>query len=226
MLDVDQRKDEKVPDSIEGLLHEAYSTTNDMLKDPDLSSIVKHGLLISYGPPIPNPDLLLLSFQGGGENPEVQKTWPQKLLYADSPYRFGTALRGLCLDTGLYSSLQSSTMAFPAVFPQAPSKDASRWEKGSGHYSEWRNHSADWVKRLVGVIRPKVVIVFGDRTSRVFDIQWDEVEHNHGQRHQTFGTSTFQAVPAVFCHHLSQGYVKSEALKCFRYAKELISEGS
>ena len=51
-------------DSIEGLLHEAYSTTHNMLKDTDLGSVVKHGLLISYGPPIPNPDLLLLSFQG------------------------------------------------------------------------------------------------------------------------------------------------------------------
>ncbi len=96
----------------------------------------------------------------------------------------------------------------------------------TGPHSVWRRHSADWVKRLVKAIKPKVVIVFGDRASRVFDIGWEEVEHKHGQGHQTFGVSTFQGAPAVFCHHLSQGYVKSEALKCFRYAKELISEDS
>ncbi len=213
-------------DSMEDLLSEAYSTTHDMLRASELGSIVRHGLLISYGPPVPEPDLLLLTFQGGGENPEVQKTWPQKLLYVDSPYKFGTALRGLCRDTGLYSSLQSSAMAFPTVFPQAPSRDARRWEKGAGDYSVWRDHSAHWVRRLVKVVKPKVVIVFGDRASRVFDIRWERVERNHGQRHQTFGVSTFQGAPAVFCHHLSQGYVKSEALKCFNYAKSLISEGS
>ena len=197
-----------------------------MLKDPDLGSVVKHGLLISYGPPIPNPDLLLLSFQGGGENPEVQKTWPQKLLYVDSPYKFGAALRGMCRETGLFSSLQSSTMAFPTVFPQAPSKGATRWERGAGSYSVWRDYSVRTVGRLVKVVKPKVVLVFGDRATRVFDIGWKESEYKHGQGHQTFGVSTFHGAPAVFCHHLSQGYVKSEALKCFRYAKRLIAEGS
>ena len=208
-------------------MREAYSATHDLLKDPKLGSVVQHGLLISYGPPIPNPDLLLLSFQGGGHTyRKVPNTWPQKLLYVDSPYKFGTALRGLCRDTGLNSSLQSSTMAFPTVFPQAPSKDAARWEKGKGPYSVWRDHSVRSVGRLVKVIKPKVVIVFGDRASRVFDIGWKESEYKHGQGHQTFGISTFQDAPAIFCHHLSQGYVKSEALKCFSHAKRLISEGS
>ena len=79
---------------------------------------------------------------------------------------------------------------------------------------------------MVKEIKPKVVMVFGGKASKVFDISWKKVEHNHGARHQTFGVSTFEGAPAVFCHHLSQGYVKSEALKCFRYAKELISEES
>ena len=213
-------------DSIEELLREAYSETHKMLKHPDLGSVVKDGLLISYGPPIPEPDLLLLSFQGGGADQVVQKTWPNKLLYVDSPYRFGKALRGVCRDTGLFSSLQTSAMAFPAVFPQAQSKDANRWENGSGSFSVWRNHSADWVERLVEAVNPRVVIVFGDRASRVFDIRWENTEHNHSQGHQTFGESTFKGAPAIFCHHLSQGYVKSEALKCFRYAKRVISERS
>ena len=213
-------------DSIEELLREAYSETHKMLKDPELGSVVKDGLLISYGPPIPEPDLLFLTFQGGGEDSVVQKTWPKRLLYVDSPYRFGKALQGVCRDTGLFSSLQTSAMAFPAVFPQAQSKDANHWEKGPGTFSVWRNHSADWVERLVEAVNPKVVIVFGDRASRIFDIRWEKTEHNHSQGHQTFGESTFKGAPAVFCHHLSQGYVKSEALKCFGYAKKLISKRS
>ena len=212
--------------AIEGLLREAYSATHDVLKNPELRSVVQHGLLISYGPPIPQPDLLLLSFQGGGHTyRNVQDTWPQKLLYIDSPYKFGTTLRKLCRATGLYSSLQSSAMAFPAVFPQAPDGEAGRWMRKTGPYPVWRDHSKYWVERLVKVIKPKVVIVFGDKASKVFDISWEDVEHNHGGGHQTFGVSTFQGAPAVFCHHLSR-YVESETLKCFSYAKRFISEGS
>ena len=209
-------------DSIEDLLNEAYSTTHDMLRNPKFGSVVQDGLLISYSPPIPEPDLLLLTFQGGGADPEVQKTWPQKLLYLDSPHKFGTALRKLCRETGLYSTLESSTMAFPTVFPQAP--NARDWESGPSPYEEWRNHSVYWVNRLVKAVKPKVVMVFGSSASKVFDIQWENVERIHKQNHPTFGTSTFHGAPAVYCHHLSQGYRKSEALKCFNYAKKLIEE--
>lgn len=194
-----------------------------MLKDSTLESVVQHGLLISCGPPISNPDLLLLSFQGGGADQVVQKDWPKKLLYLNSPERFGKKLRKLCRATGLYTSLESSTMAFPTVFPQAPTKEADRWEKGRGPYSVWRQHSVDWVKQLVEVINPKVVMVFGGRASTVFDIRWDKVERLHAQNHQTFGVSTFQGAPAVFCKHLSRSK-DSEALKCFKYAKRRISE--
>ena len=216
----------KVTDSIEGLLREAYSETHEMLKDPALGPIVQHGLLISYGPPIPNPDLLLLSFQGGGADQVVQKNWPKKLLYLNSPERFGKKLRELCCATGLYTSLETSTMAFPAVFPQAPESEASRWMNKTGPYPVWRLHSANWVERLVRAIEPKVVMVFGDKASRTFDIRWKKMERVHAQNHQTFGVSTFQGAPVVFCHHLSRNCPESEALKSFRHAKRLISERS
>ena len=98
----------KRTDAIEGLLREAYSKSHEMLKDPELGSVVQHGLIISYGPPIPKPDLLLLSFQGAGDDKVVQKEWPKKLLYVGSPYKFGTNLRKLCRDTGLYPQLEKS----------------------------------------------------------------------------------------------------------------------
>ncbi len=209
-------------DSVEDLLTEAYSATHKLLKDQELGSVVRHGLLISYGPPIPEPDLLLLTFQGGGGCPVVQKTWPHRLLYLDDDFTFGRALRRLCHATGLSASLESSAMAFPAVFPQAPTSEAGRWTKKTGPHSEWRRHSVDWVERLVDAIRPKVVIVFGSRASEVFDIRWEKTEHIHSQRHQTFGLATFRGSPAVYCHHLSQGCPMSEARKCFEYAKKLI----
>ena len=216
-----------MPESIEVLLREAYWETQDMLDNPNLRQVVRHGLIVSYGPPIAEPDLLFLSFQGAGNTfSGVQETWPEKLQYLDSKSRFGPTLRELCRHAELSGSLESSAMAFPAVFPQAPAKEARHWMKKTGPYSVWRDHSADWVNRLVKAIRPKVVIVFGDKTSRVFDIGWKKVERNHRGGHQTFGVSTFQGAPAVFCHHLSQSYVEVEAQKCFAYARRLVSEGS
>ena len=206
---------------IEALLGEAYLETHEMLNDQELGSVVKDGLIISYGPPIHNPDLLLLSFQGAGDDKVVQKEWPKKLLYLDSPRKFGTNLRKLCRDTGLYPSLEKSTMAFPAVFPQ--DKETKLWRTQKGPYAVWRRHSVAWVERLVREIEPKVVMAFGQETSRAFGIRWDKVERNHGQNWPTFGVSKFHGIPAVYCCHLSRP-VMSEALKCFKYAEELVSE--
>ena len=183
-------------DSIEELLFEAYSATHDMLKDPGLGSVVQHGLLISYGPPLPNPDLLFLSFQGAGNTSRrVQDTWPQKLRCLDSQSKFNTTLRDMCYHTELFSSLQSSAMAFPTVFPQALSKEAGRWMRKTGPYPVWRDHAKFWVERLVKVIKPKVVIVFGVKASKVFDISWEDVEHNHGGGHQHLAI-TYLCTPA------------------------------
>ena len=71
-------------------------------------------------------------------------------------------------------------MAFPAMLPQAPDCEAGRWMRKTGSYPVWRDHAKFWVERLVKVIKPKVVIVFGVKASKVFDISWEDVEHNHG----------------------------------------------
>lgn len=215
-------------DSIEEVLLEAYSETHKMLKDPKLGSVVKDGLLISYGPPIPEPDLLLLSFQGGGADQVVYKEWPTRLLYLDdeNDFDFGIALRSLCRATGLYTSLETSTMAFPTVFPQAHHTESRKWTRKTGPYSVWRRHSVDWVTRLIDAIQPKVVMVFGKYASDAFGIRWENKECGPGRRGQIFGLSTFRGASAVYCHHLSQGYAKPEALKCFEHAKRLVSERS
>ena len=208
---------------IEALLREAYSETHEMFNDPELSSVVNDGLTISYGPPIYKPDLLLLSFQGAGDDKTVYKEWPKRLLYADtkSPHRFGKVLRKLCRDTGLHTTLETSTMAFPAVFPQA--KKSTHWNSEKEPYAVWRRHSVKWVERLVGVIEPKVVMVFGKETSKAFGISWDKVERNDKQNWPTFGVSQFQSVPAVYCCHLSRRGVKA-GRKSFEYTERLVSK--
>ena len=206
---------------IETLLREAYSETHEMLNAPELGSVVKDGLTLSYGPPIHKPDLLLLSFQGAGDDKTVQKEWPKKLLYLNDEYSFGPPLRKLCRDAGLLPSLQSLTMALPTVFPQA--RKADRWEKGPAPYSVWREHSVGWVQRLAKAIRLKVVVVFRVRASRVLDIRWKKERHD-SRNWRTFGESTFEGAPAVYCQHLSQGYETSAVLRSLRYAKRLLSE--
>ena len=212
-----------MPDPTGEMLSEAYSATHDLLKDPELGSVVRHGLLLSYGPPISEPDLLLLTFQGGGECPVMQDCWPSSLLYRDDPYKFGKTLRRFCREAGLSTSLESSTMAFPAVFPQAPANEAGMWERKTGPHSVWRRHSTNWVNRLLDTISPKVVIVFGMRTSRAFDIRWEKQRYANKQGSLTFGVSTFRGAPAVFCQHLSQGWSLSEVRRSFEHAKRLVS---
>lgn len=208
-----------MPNSLEELLAQAYSETHELLKRPELCKLVKRGLLISYGPPIQEPDLLLLSFQGAGKTSSKKwTTWPPKFLYLRSKYEFGKALRNLCGKAGLSESLATSAMALPVVFPQSPSSRG--WMNKTGPHSVWRHHSVKWVKRLTDEIRPKVVMVFGAKTSRALGIDWEDAEYAPGRRGQIFGLSKFRGAPAVYCHHLSQGWEETEALKCFRYAKK------
>ena len=207
------------------LLREAYADTHEKMKVPKMRAVVKDGLLISYGPPISQPDMLLISFQGGANtHRDIHCTLPERLLYLKSPYRFGKNLRQVCRDTGLYHSLERSAMALPAVFPQAKDKEADLWKRKSGPRADWRTHSVDWVKRLTREIRPKVVIVFGNGTSDALGIDWEQTEHKHGQGWLTFGVSTFEGCPAVYCMHLSRP-TNDPVLKSFRYAKGIIEAG-
>lgn len=207
-------------DTLTKLLREAYRDTHELLVNPEMYSVVANGLLISYGPPIHNPDLLILTFQGAGDDGITQKEWPSKLLFLNSPYKFGRELRRLCCATGWFRSLQNSAMALPAVFPQ--SKKSSVWLKQSDPYARWRRHSVDWVERLTDEIQPKVVMVLGEQTSKALKLEWKRERRGPGRQGRLFGTSVFRGLPTVYCHHLSQGYDWKEALRCFHYARELL----
>ena len=148
------------------LLREAYADTHEKMNDPKMRMVVKDGLIISYGPPISRPDMLLISFQGGANtHRDIHCTWPERLHYLDSTSKFGKNLRQVCRDTCLYHSLEHSTMALPVVFAQARDREADLWKRKAGPRADWRTHSVDWVKRLAREIRPKVVIASGTGTS-------------------------------------------------------------
>lgn len=132
----------------------AYAEAADLLSDPAMAGVVTHGLTVLYGPPIQNPDLFLISFQGGGAAPVVHDTWPTRLLYLDDAYSFGPPLRRFAREAGLMGGLETSSMAMPAVFPQAPLKDAHSWLRKTGPKMRWRRFSVEWVKRIVAASAP------------------------------------------------------------------------
>lgn len=72
------------------------------LERADLRGVVEHRITAMYGPPIANPDLMLVSFQGrAGDNSPSERTWPEKLRYLDSDYDFGRTLQSQFREAGL-----------------------------------------------------------------------------------------------------------------------------
>jgi hypothetical protein len=206
----------------------AYAETRALLADPAMAEVVTHGLTILYGPPIQSPDLFLVSFQGGGAAPVIYDRWPERLLCLDDEFKPGDAFkfgRHLCRyarESDLYDVLETSTVAVPAVFPGGPESTANAWLDRTGVRRRWREFSAGWVGRLVDACRPKVIIVFGAKTSTALglDGSWRDVAHNHGQGWMTFGRTEWRGAPTIFTTHLSRP-VRDEVVRAFATARTL-----
>jgi hypothetical protein len=207
----------------------AYAETAALLSDPSMARVVTHGLTLLYGPPIQNPDLFVISFQGGGAAPVVYDKWPARLLYLDDEFKPGNAFkfgRHLCRyarEVGMYDVLVNSTVAVPAVFPGGPESSAGAWLGQGGPHKRWRDFSVAWVQRFVDACRPKVVIVFGGKTSRALglDDAWRDVAHNHGQGWMTFGRTEWRGFQTLFTTHLSRP-VRDEVIRALTVAREII----
>lgn len=210
------------PETPESVARQAYEKASGMMNNPSLRAVVRHGLSILYGPPMVQPDLALITFQGGGADSTIQNSWPRRLLYLDDPYKFGTALRTYMSAVGLRKTLEERTVALPAIFPQAPTSEASKWLTKSGPRAEWREFSRYWIEKLVDVQRPKLIVVFGEKASKVLGIAWSSVEREHAQGHMTFASSEWRGFPAIFCHHLSIGCPEQAALRCLSVARDVI----
>ncbi len=196
---------------IERLAARMYDETFARLKRAHLRDVVEHRITAMYGPPIANPDLMLVSFQGGGaDSSPSESTWPDRLRYLNSNFEFGRALRSQFRQAGLYNTLETRTVAIAACFPEARVKQSNRWMAKQGARADWREFSANWVRRMVSAMRPRAVLVFGKKASKAvrLDDRWrDEVLDSRGWR--AFGRAEMEGCPAVYCQHLSQGWKRT-----------------
>ncbi|WBQ11043.1 hypothetical protein L2D01_04480 [Hyphomonadaceae bacterium ML37] len=200
-----------------------YEECRRMLEDESLSKAVQFGLNPLYGPLKKNPDLALISFQGGGADRHVQTSAPSELLYLSDQYKFGTSLRAHMASAKLSSILQNSTVAHAAVFPQAPTSEASKWiNPRDPDRKRWVEFSSHWNEVLLRAQSPKALIFFGEKASNAFGMQWKDIERNHGQGHMTFARATWNDIPAFFCHHLSISCPAAEAVRCFQRVGEAL----
>ena len=195
---------------IERLAERMYEETIQRLRDVDLRGVVKHRITALYGPPMASPDLMLVSFQGsGGDSSPSEPTWPERLLYLDSPFDFGRALRSQFREAGLYDTLATRTVAMAACFPEAPASESNRWMAKRGPRADWCTFSSNWVRRMVSAMRPRAVLLFGKKASDAvgLDDRWrDEVLDS--RRWRAFGRAELEGCPAVYCQHLSQGWMR------------------
>lgn len=209
---------------LEGLARRMYRETMERCKDPRWREEARKVTLL-YGPPMMRPDLFLVSFQGGGEDRSPSReTWPEQLVYLCDPYKFGSALRRNFAAAGLSETLAERTVAMAACFPEAPSAEANSWMAKQGPRAEWRMFSSDWVKRMITAMRPRAVLLFGDKASRALGLhsQWRDVQ-SRPSRGMVYARGEVEGFPAVYCHHLSQGWAKEEVQTCLAEVKCIVA---
>ena len=176
---------------------------------------VEHGMNILYGPPIPNPDVMIVSAQGGGGDLKRQRTWPPRLEYLHSKYRFGNRLVRDFADAGMSDVLESSTVATNIAFPQFKG-GFDRWMKQGGS-GEWLERSLDWVQQLVRLMPPKVVLTYGSHAFR----------HLVGRKKEggqyRIDEDRWLGVQVIGCGHLMQGSTKVSRMCAMERVKEAIA---
>lgn len=112
-----------------------------------------------------------------------------------------------------------------ACFPE--SAEAPKWMVKQGPRAEWRKFSSAWVKCLIAAMRPRVVLVFGDKASKALEVhdEWRDVERRESDSHMVYGRMEIEGCPAIYCHHLSQGCADAEVQKCLLELKRIVNAG-
>ena len=201
-----------------------YDETFLRLEHACLQHVVGSRITAMYGPPMQNPDVMLVSFQGGaGDNSPSEPTWPDRLRYLDSEFGFGRAMRRQFREAGLYETLEARTVAMAACFPEAPANESNLWMAKRGARADWREFSSNWVRRMVSAMRPRAVLLFGKKASKAvgLDDRWgDEVLDSRGWR--AFARAELEGCPAVYCQHLSQGWKREWVQISLREVERII----
>jgi hypothetical protein len=190
------------PHSLEGAVQSIYDEANDFAR---AHGGVEHGMNILLGPPLPAPDLMLVSLQGAGADGIVQATWPSALLYADPalntnprtgrPNPFGVRLRRDFADAGLADMLRQRTVASNIIFPQSPGLDV--WQASGRLAAEWNRRSRAWLVALVRLMEPRVILTYGTVAFR----ELTGSDKSKGQ----LGVGRFDGRPVIGCGHLMRG---------------------
>ena len=208
--------------TIRVLAESMYRETFERLENPRWCEVVQKVTLL-YGPPMVRPDVFLVSFQGGGgDTSPSRRTWPPRLLYLDDSHKFGQVLRKNFREAGLYEMLEKRTVAMASCFPEALRDEASKWTRKTGPRAEWRRFSSSWVRRMIDAMRPRAVVVFGQKASDALGLnnQWRDAK-DQPRRGMVFGHAEVEGCPAVYCHHLSQGWKKEEVQACLAEVKRI-----
>lgn len=210
---------------LERLAASMYEETFQRLDDSELSYVVQNGVTALYGPPMTRPDVALVSFQGAaGDQSPSRRAWPDRLLYLQDDFRFGRRLRKEFRTAGIAEMLAHRTVAMAACFPEAPASESKRWMGKADARAQWREFSTDWVKRMMRAMRPRAILVFGQKASMALGLEdiWRDRELRKSGRHEVEGC------PAILCHHLSQGCGTDEMQACLRKLKQIVasSEGA
>ena len=206
-----------------------YEETWRRIDDPRWEAVVGSKVTVLFGPPMVRPDVVVVSFQGGGEDQSPsRRRWPDRLLYLDDDFSFGPALRSQFAEAGLLETLGRKTVAMATCFPEAPVSEASLWMRKTGPRAEWREFSTAWVKRMLAAMRPSAVLVFGTKASEALGLadRWRDAKRRESDRHMVFGRTEVEGFPAVYCHHLSQAWDAQGVQRCLREVKRLVADGA
>ena len=153
---------------------------------------VQYGMNVLYGPPILKPKVMIVSIQGGAADGRAPQTkWPTDFVYLTKEHPFGKRLVGDFESAGLGDILSDSVVATNIAFPQAP--DFGKW-RGSLIAQAWLKKSTSWVKELIRLMQPEVILTYGSPPfSRLVG----------RSKRQIVEQTTFNGTPLVACDHLA-----------------------
>ena len=111
------------------------------------------------GPPMIEPDVLFISYQGGGGDQTFHKRWPDQQFYYNSPYRLGQLLTKIFTDAGKGEMLRLSTGTALVFFQCCSMK---YWKTTPKHIrDELEQFSSTHALSFIEKMRPKLVIAIG-----------------------------------------------------------------
>jgi|GEM_PF-4385865 len=111
------------------------------------------------GPPMIEPDVFFISYQGGGGDKTFHKTWPAQNFYYNSPYRLGQLLTSIFVNAGKREMLRLST-ATALIFFQCSSVE--HWKSMPIHIrNELEQFSYSHALSFIEKMRPKLVLAIG-----------------------------------------------------------------